>query len=454
MATPVNPIGTAEHLGDKLHAPAPSVQIQRALPEILQSTPFRKSKQSQQLLEYIVEKTLAGHPELLKERIIGARVFGRRPDYDTNEDPVVRTRAGEVRKRLAQYYFGEGSQSSLRIEISPGSYHATFSGPSRSQPKSSAPLLNEPQVSKIEPVQHESPVSSPQPDPSDPAFNPASAVARNSHSRTWLLFGITVFAVLAVGLAYVFRPKNPVERFWSIMLATPKPVLIYTGANAVYMPSNELIQRYEAAHPQSDMGIQGYEFLVPVTKVQKLGPTDLIELRNEFVTLGDVSANVDVTSLLTRFKHTFDLRSGEDVAFGDLRQSPSVLIGAFNNHLTLTLTGDLPFVFDNGLTIRERSNVTHQWHPVYSAPNKVAVDYALVARLSDSKTGGPLIAIAGITQIGTRAAAESITSEQGVKELVNSAPKGWESKNMELVLQTKVVNNIPTNPTVVAIRYW
>jgi hypothetical protein len=238
------------------------------------------------------------------------------------------------------------------------------------------------------------------------------------------------------------------------MLAAQKPVLIYTGANAVYMPSNELIQRYEAAHPLNGLGMHGFEFLIPVTKDQKLGPGDLVELRNEFVTLGDVSANVNVTSLLTRLNRTFDLRSGEDVAFGDLRQSPAILIGAFNNQLTLQMTGDLPFVFESGLTIRDRSDITRQWHPVYSAPNKVAVDYALVARLPDSKTGGPLVTIAGITQSGTRAAAEFITSEQGVKELINSAPKGWQSKNMELVLQTKVVNSIPTNPSIVAIRYW
>ena len=56
----------------------------------MQSTPFHSSKQSQELLQYIVDQTLSGHPEMLKERIIGANVFDRRPDYDTNEDPIVR----------------------------------------------------------------------------------------------------------------------------------------------------------------------------------------------------------------------------------------------------------------------------------------------------------------------------------------------------------------------------
>src|ERR1700757_2577831 len=91
--------------------------VQHALGEILQSAPFRASKQSQQLLRYIVDQTLAGHSEQLKERLIGVNVFGRRPDYDTNEDPIVRARAAEVRKRLAQFYVGEGNRSTIRIEI-------------------------------------------------------------------------------------------------------------------------------------------------------------------------------------------------------------------------------------------------------------------------------------------------------------------------------------------------
>src|SRR3954451_598034 len=109
--------------------------VQRAMYEILKRAPFRGSKQSQQLLQYIVDQSLAGHLERLKERIIGAEVFGRRVDYDTNEDPIVRARAAEVRKRLAQYYVGEGIASPIRIEISLGSYHATFSDPGKARLK-------------------------------------------------------------------------------------------------------------------------------------------------------------------------------------------------------------------------------------------------------------------------------------------------------------------------------
>jgi hypothetical protein len=422
-------------------------QVQKALSEIFKSTSFRTSRQSQQLLQYIVDQTLAGHAELLKERVIGAEVFGRPPDYDTNEDPIVRGRAAEVRKRLAQYYVGEGHRCSIRIELSPGSYHASFSDSSRSPAKESG-------IPAFDPVQHQEPAHLPRFEPVIPATGPSSASAVVLNSRMWLFLGIAALVVLLGAVAYTFQPKGPVEQFWSPLLETSKPILIYTGANAVYMPSPDLIQRYRATHHLGDLDTLGREFLPPVTQDQKLGPGDLLEMNSSFVTLGDVAANVNVASLLTRFNRSFDLRSGEDVAFGDLRQSPAVLIGAFNNGWTLQMTGDLPYVFEVDHTIKDRANNTLLWRPVNSPEGKVQVDFALVARLPHSKTGEPLIAIAGVTQCGTRAAAEFITSSRALRDLLKSAPKDWASKNMEFVLQTKVINDIPTNPTVVAIRYW
>ena len=379
-------------------------------------------------------------------------MFGRPVDYDTNEDPIVRSRAAEVRKRLAQYYVGEGSGLRTRIEISPGSYHATFSEIGESRTESSDA------EEKLLILPHARPVTAPrlmslEEDPHEGK----AVVPAHSNSRWWILGVASVLIVVAIAVllySYSHRPKDLVKQFWSPLLDASKPVLIYTGANAVYMPSSQLIERFKTTHHLSELDTGGYEFLVPITEDQKLGPGDLLEMKNDFVTLGDVSANVKVATLLNRLNHAFDLRSGEDVSFGDLRDTPVVLIGAFNNAWTLQMTGDLPFVFGSGLTILDQADKARQWHPVISSENKVQMDYALVARLPQSKTGGALIIIAGITQCGTRAAAEFITSPEGIENLMKLAPNAWTNKNLEFVLQTKVVNDIPTNPTVVAVRTW
>ena len=101
--------------------------IDEALEDVLTGSVFRSSRQCQALLRYIIEHSRAHRGEMLRERVIGANVFGRAPDYDTGNDPVVRNRAAELRKRLAQHYMGtRGSKGAIRIEIPTGSYRAIF----------------------------------------------------------------------------------------------------------------------------------------------------------------------------------------------------------------------------------------------------------------------------------------------------------------------------------------
>jgi len=78
--------------------------VLRELQTVLASPHFSNSKRYPALLKYIVEHTLAGKSDLLKERTLGVEVFDRPATYDTNADTVVRYTAGEVRKRLLLFY--------------------------------------------------------------------------------------------------------------------------------------------------------------------------------------------------------------------------------------------------------------------------------------------------------------------------------------------------------------
>jgi hypothetical protein len=77
-------------------------------------------------LRYIVERTLDGDHDRLKERTLGIEIFHRDPDYDSNSDPIVRRTAGEVRKRLNQYYQEEGNRTAIRLRLDAGSYQPHF----------------------------------------------------------------------------------------------------------------------------------------------------------------------------------------------------------------------------------------------------------------------------------------------------------------------------------------
>ncbi len=120
------------HPAETQHNPlseAERAAIREQLERILLSPLFKNSKRYPNLLRYIVEHTLEGHKAELKERTLGVEVFARSPGYDTNADPIVRAAAGEIRKRIAQYYHEPGHESELRIDLVPGSYVPEFGMP-------------------------------------------------------------------------------------------------------------------------------------------------------------------------------------------------------------------------------------------------------------------------------------------------------------------------------------
>src|SRR5579864_2664156 len=108
------------------HSQQSAESVREALARVLASSEFRTSKRSQDFLRYVVEHTLNGQSDLLKERTIGIEVFGRSTDYEPGEDATVRVKAGEVRKRLGLYYAEQGVHDAVRIELHLGTYIPEF----------------------------------------------------------------------------------------------------------------------------------------------------------------------------------------------------------------------------------------------------------------------------------------------------------------------------------------
>lgn len=104
--------------------------LQRAihleLDTILASSSFRTSRKSCEFLRYIVQVTLDGQVDSLKERSIGMDLLGRDVSYDPSSDATVRVRANEVRKRLTSFYSTYSPVNGYRIELLPGSYTPKF----------------------------------------------------------------------------------------------------------------------------------------------------------------------------------------------------------------------------------------------------------------------------------------------------------------------------------------
>lgn len=428
--------------------PASRPQGREFLDDILHSVPFRTSRQCQDLFRYIVEHSLAGSDESLRERVIGIEVFGRAPDYDTAQDPVVRLRAADVRKRLAQYYQTQtNSSGQWKIEIPTGSYKAQFHRP-------------EGAVSQVATA-----TDGTRPSSEAIAAQRPEGLIGSKGLRKGTLFWATGATILLAALFAGWRLSrhttaptgNAFDLFWGPVLENPKPVFVCTGSNSVYVLSAKAIEKYKAAHPHPQDATTNLETVVPLEELRNFSGDDFIPVKDRFLTTGDASATAQISSLLTSRHHPYDLRFGTDLSFGDLRNSSAVLIGAFNNSWTLNMTDNLRFVYEAGdspqMHVQDKFDASRSWWPKFLG-EKDSDDYAIVSRILDSKTGSVLVTIAGLTHRGTQAAGDFTTNPALFAEFMKQAPKDWSHKNLQIVLHTNVMNDIPGPPTVVASYSW
>jgi len=103
-----------------------SKAVQMQLDKVLASEFFSPSARHQLLLRTIVNESLAGRTEALKEIVLAKDILGR-PDYDPRRHTLVRVEVNTIRRKLAEYYTKPNSEDHVRIDIPPGHYVAVFS---------------------------------------------------------------------------------------------------------------------------------------------------------------------------------------------------------------------------------------------------------------------------------------------------------------------------------------
>lgn len=119
---------TARHMTSALDAET-CEKVRDQLVRVLASRAFRQVLRLQQFLRFVVEQTMEGRVDELKEYVIGLKVFGKDPSFDPRTDPIVRVQARRLRARLASYYHEEGRDDSIVIELPKGGYAPIFHRP-------------------------------------------------------------------------------------------------------------------------------------------------------------------------------------------------------------------------------------------------------------------------------------------------------------------------------------
>jgi hypothetical protein len=370
------------------------------------------------LLRRIVEETVEGRVDSLKERTLGVELFGRAADYDTSQDPVVRSTAAEVRKKLAQYYLENGHDSEVRIDLPPGAYIAEFQfGVGRKT---------------------------------------APAAAGRSRRQLLLLAGVlcvTALSVLAVEVTPIASRESELDYLWDPVVKTPGSVLVGIGLQTALNPRSAQVQD----------GIQGVVSSPGAQTATRQGirAENLVLLRDRYVALDDALSLVRLTARLESYRKPYHIRAEQSMSFADLRDTAAVLIGAFDNRWSLLAAAPLRFTFrkdsesDTGMVYdrlhpeNQAWKLTNYW-PYWDIP----ADYAIVTRMRDATADRPVIIAAGLTHFGTYGAAEFLTNAQYFGEAARQFPRDWRKKNLQTVLLVPVVNHIAGRPRILASHVW
>jgi hypothetical protein len=373
--------------------------VRNELARILRDPLFLASKRYPGLLRYVVEETLEGRGEQLKERTLGIEVFDREIDYDVGQDNVVRATATETRKRLAQYYAGLKVVSEVRISLVAGSYIPKF-------------------YKQL------------------PVFEPPSR-------RLWPRAAVALLAILILGIISTFgwrklrESEESIALFWRPFVEWNGPILVCMGSseNRVSLMTAGTTDSDPASPPQTPQSNDPY--------VRFSSAVNLARLAVFLETKGKV----------------FRALNDSATSFADLRSGPAILMGL--NQWALRLTAPLRFSIKldsttKTLWISDRQNPSRRdWASnIEDTGGHMMDDYALISRFVDRTTGQWVVVTSGLHRFGTSACTEFLSDREQMQLFAEKAPPGWDKLNLQLILSTSAVQGSNSRPRILESYFW
>jgi hypothetical protein len=458
------------------------------LERVLRSRALQNSESLKAFLRFVVEKTVEGGEVHLKEYTIATEVFGRRSDYDSRVDSVVRVQAGRLRTKLHEYYATEGKGDPVVIDLPKGHYHPVFI---QATPEP-APAA----------VQHKRENGGVHNWPAAPAgtgtATDEAATAAGPHTSVtqppavvrpggggWLpVIVACVFAGLMLALVFLFlsnrqlrarlneegatasKSFDEVKTVWGSVLEASEPPLLVLSNPAVYRFVN-----------RSDPPMLA-DRAVQLTPEQARAMPDTPEFRGQY-TMGDGQTPRLIPSLgmytgmgeavgLYRLADMFRgagkgvlLKQSRHVSPDDLKYRNVILLGSvYVNEWSGKLPAGESFGYTDAATIINRApqaGEEREYRPQFDArTGQLLIDYALITVKPNISGAHTVTTLAGVYSEGTEAAAEFVTAGSHLAELAqklrqlgtNDAPL----RHYQALLKVEVENGTPTAITLLSIH--
>ena len=382
-------------------------EINELLAKIFRSSEFNESKRYQELLKYLVDKSLT--VTSLKETEIARDVFGKDSKFDPSIDSLIRSYISNLRKKLEHYYLTTEDEYEFKLEIPRGQYLVKY--------------LN---VNKK--TQHSKKFS----------FNPAIYIIIIS-----LLAIVLIWREFGKNSPEITVKDNPVNPIWEEFVGKSSlPTLIVLGDYLVLSEKGKMVNRTFLRVPQinSSNNLKSFSEKEPdkygnfeISEVTYIGAGTSLGLSYIFNVFGNNSSKVSL-KLASQFK------------WDDFENHNVVYIGSFKCLYKLD-------------TLFSRTNIKYQLNPYSLKLNNISADssktfmadwlggnyqkdFSVILKLIGYKNNS-IIFLTGFSEVGIMNAIKTATDPDFISKIRNFSKRNIDQKPLlfEMISEAEGLQN-------------
>ena len=434
--------------------------LQQHVTEIVEGAAFKGSHRSGQFLKYIVDQSIAGHFESLKERVIGMELFGRSPSYDTGEDAIVRVTASDVRKRLLQHYGKYGTPSEFRLRLPLGSYipEITREGHGVVGQFDALELHREPAVS---PPDSAAAPQEPVAISHTASFPEVGLRAASQITRQWLTFVILFVALNLALWSFLWNRSSRTE-------AATRPSFpwsaLFNPSHATHLITSDPNIAQIQGFTGTQISVSDYANHNYIPEPNNLTPEEdrfcRIILRGD-TSLVDTPIAVNIAELAQTNSAKIDVHAARSIQLSDLKTDDNfIFLGSPRSDPWTSLFSDqldFRFVFDKATNQEIIQNVHPRSHelPTYvpTAPGwATGQSFAVIALVQNPDQNGQVLLLAGANAEGTEAAGKLVNDLPRLASTLHGCgiQSAGQPQHFELLLRLNTMAGSPSNVDIAA----
>jgi hypothetical protein len=428
-----------------LEVEAARAQVER----IFQSKAFRSSDVLRHLLSYLVDASLSGTADELKEYTVAVDALGKPTSYDPRQESAVRMQVGRLRQKLTEYYRTEGADDPLVIDLPKGGFRVVF----------------EPRKPDFERIALAEPAALPEPRVEEAA----RPVWRSREFVLWLALaaavGLASFfalrywqtdrALTSISNAEAVVPWTPeIKQLWEPILSSSRPLVVCIATPlSVLIPGYGFVREFAVNDWEDVPKSKGIAALKDALHAATVQPTF------GYTGVGTASAALLLGQFLGARQKSLVVTRANLLSLPELMEENVVFLGP--------LTGDREIrALRVDQEILLEPDGIRNLHPRAGEPAFVpeatgAVDpgrkggedsldtYSLISRVPGLRGKGEILSLSGNQISSVMAGAQALTDPSVAKMLVSKMrkPDGSIPRYFQVVLRVRSMDGVPTEIT-------